>query len=172
MTDRTLLAALCLLAALGLAGCGAKAASRTVTRSSTAVVPTPVLPTQPASAQAHKFIPPPADAIVTMRRFSPVSLTWQSVFVEPNGYGLLTSLIGETAGAPHRAFQLPATQLARLRRLIAGARSVRPGPSRAGDYLYTLHIHGEAQFSFEGPIPKRLAALVNFLDGLTLTYCC
>ena len=107
-----------------------------------------------------------------MRRFSPVSLMWQTVFVQPDGRGLLTSLIGETGGAPHRAFRLPASQLATLRRLIAGARSVKPRPSRPGDYLYTLHIPGEAQFSFEGPMPSRLSALINFLDGLTLTYCC
>ena len=49
---------------------------------------------------------------------------------------------------------------------------MKPGPSRSGDYLYTLHIPGEAPTSFEGPMPKRLGALVNFLDGLTLTYCC
>ena len=107
-----------------------------------------------------------------MRWFSPVSLMWQTIFVEPDGHGLLTSLVGETAGAPHRGFQLSAAQLARLRGLIASAKSVKPRPSKAGDYLYTLHIPGEAQMSFEGPMPRRLSALVDYLDGLTLAYCC
>jgi hypothetical protein len=172
MMDRARTGMVCLLAGLALVGCGANGKPRAVARTTTASVPTPVLPTQPASARAHTFISPPADAIVTMRRFSPVSLMWQSIFVQPDGHGLLTSLIGETAGAPHRAFRLSASQLATLRRLIAAAKSVKPGPSKSGDYLYTLHIPGEAQFSFEGPMPRRLTALVNFLDGLTLTYCC
>jgi hypothetical protein len=64
--------------------------------------------TQPASERAHTFIPPPANAIVSMRRFSPVSPMWQTIFVQPDGHGLLTSRIGETGGAPHRPFQLSA----------------------------------------------------------------
>jgi hypothetical protein len=172
MTDRALAGMICPLACLALVSCGAKDQPRATVRSSTTAVPTPVLAAPPASAHAHTFIPPPANAIVTMRRFSPVSLMWQTIFVQPNGHGLLTSLIGETAGAPHRAFRLSASQLATLRRLIARAKSVKPGPSKPGDYLYTLHIPGEAQVSFEGPMPGRLRALVDFLDELTLTYCC
>jgi len=125
-----------------------------------------------AAVQAHKFIPPPANAIVSMRRFSPVSLMWQTVFVQPAGNGLLTTLIGEIGGAPHRAFRLTAGQLAILRRLIAAARSVKPGPSTAGPYLYSLHIAGEKPVSMEGPLPSRLNQLVNFLNDLMLTYCC
>lgn len=162
----------CVLAGLALAGCGTHTKSSTSARRTTAATPTTAASAHTASPQAHKFIPPPANAIVAMRRFSPVSLMWQTVFVQPDGHGLLTSLIGETGGAPHRPFQLSASQLAKLRRLIAAAKSVKPGPSKPGDYLYTLHIPGEAQISFEGPMPGRLRALVNFLDGLTLTYCC
>jgi hypothetical protein len=158
----------CVLVGLALASCGGTTAEpRTVARNTTSSAGT-----HTTSARAHTFVPPPADAIVTMRRFSPVSLMWQTIFVRPDGHGLLTTLIGETAGAPHRPFQLTGNQLARLRRLIAAARSVKPGPSRPGDYLYTLHIPGEAPMSLEGPMPARLGALVSFLDGLTLTYCC
>jgi hypothetical protein len=107
-----------------------------------------------------------------MRRFSLVTLTWQTVFVEPHGHGLLTTLIGELAGAPHRPFQLSARQLATLRGVIAAAKSVKPGASKRGDYLYTLHIPGESAMSLEGPVPVRLRALIDFLSGLMFTYCC
>jgi hypothetical protein len=157
----------CLFAGLALGGCGATAKRQTVTRSTT-LSEAP----QVRAAHAHTFIAPPANAIVSMRRFSPTSLMWQTIFVRPNGSGLLTTLIGETAGAPHRPFQLSARQLASLRRLIAGARSSKPGPGRPGPYLYTLHIPGKATESLEGPMPKPLHALISFLDGLTLTYCC
>jgi hypothetical protein len=172
MTDRALVGTVCVLAGFALASCGANAQPHTVALSTTTAPPVAGAPSSAASKRAHTFIAPPADAIVTMRRFSPVSLMWQTIFVEPDGRGLLTSLIGETAGAPHRGFRLSPPQLARLRRLIAGARTVRPGPGKPGDYLYTLHIRGEAQLSFEGPMPRRLSALVDYLDGLTLAYCC
>lgn len=157
----------CLLVGVTLASCGATAHPRTVTRLTTTSASA-----RTAAVRAHKFIPPPANAIVSMRRFSPQSLMWQTIFVRPDGSGLLTTLIGETAGAPHRAFQLSASQLATLRRLIAGARSARPGPGKPAAYFYTLRIPGKAQMGLEGPMPKRLGALVNFLDALTLTYCC
>jgi hypothetical protein len=160
----------CLVLALvpTLASCGDNGKARSVTRDTTASAGAKMT----ASAQPHTFIPPPADAIVTMRRFSPVSLMWQSVFVQPDGNGLLTSLIGETAGAPHRRFHLSARQLATLRRLITAAKPVKTGPSSRGDYLYTLHIAGEASVSFEGSMPTRLRQLVDFLSALMLTYCC
>jgi hypothetical protein len=167
---------LVLVIAPTLASCGGNGEARAVTRHRTAPAEVPSTTSAQArttaSAQPHTFIPPPADAIVTMRRFSPVSLMWQVVFVEPDGNGLLTSLIGETAGAPHRRFHLSMGQLATLRRLIAAAKPVKPGPSKPGDYLYTLHLAGEAPISFEGPIPGRLHQLVNFLGALMLTYCC
>jgi hypothetical protein len=157
----------CLSAALALSGCGGAAERQTVTRRNT-ISAAP----QIRAARAHTFIAPPANAIVSMRRFSPTSLMWQTIFVRPNGSGLLTTLIGEEAGAPHRPFQLSARQLASLRRLVEAARSAKPGPSRPGPFLYTVHLPGEATFSLEGPMPKPLHALVAFLDGLTLTYCC
>jgi hypothetical protein len=157
----------CLFAGLVLGGCGGTTARQTVTRSMT-ISEAP----QVRAAHAHTFIAPPANALVSMRRFSPTSLMWQTVFVRPNGSGLLTTLIGETAGAPHRPFQLSPDQLASLRRLIAGARSSKPGPSKPGPYLYTLHIPGKATLSLEGPMPKPLHELISFLDRLTLTYCC
>ena len=164
----------CSVMCLALVSCGGAANSRSATRPTTAAAGPAAasLATRKAAVRAHTFIPPPANAIVSMRRFSPVSLMWQTVFVRPDGSGLLTSLIGETAGAPHRSFRLSSHQLATLRRLIATARSVKPGPSRPGPFLYTLHLPGEATMSLEGPMPKRIGALLNFLDGLTLTYCC
>lgn len=157
----------CLSAGLTLAGCGTTTKRQTATRRTT-ISAAP----QIRAARAHTFIAPPANAIVSMRRFSPTSLMWQTIFVRPNGSGLLTTLIGEEAGAPHRPFHLSPRQLASLRRLIAAARPSKPGPSRPGPYLYTLHIPGKAAFSLEGPMPKPLHALVAFLDGLTLAYCC
>jgi hypothetical protein len=151
---------LCLAVVPTLSSCGGNSQPRAVTRTAT------------ASVQAHTFIPPPANAIVTMRRFSTKGLTWQSIYVQPDGKALLTSLIGETAGAPHRPFQLSADQLATLRRLITAARSARPGPSRPGLYQYSLHIAGERLMSLEGPMPRALAKLVNFLGHLMLIYCC
>jgi hypothetical protein len=159
----------CLLIALTLASCGGSD-KPPVQRAQTTTADATTTPT--ARAQAHTFVPPPANAIVYMRRFSPVSLMWQTIFVQPNGRGLLTSLIGETAGAPHRAFRLSASELVALRRLLAAARAVKPGPSKAGPYLYSLHIAGEAPFSMEGPIPTRLNHLVNYLGDLMLNYCC
>lgn len=164
----------CPVICLALASCGSTATPRTVTRVTNASdgPAAASVTARKAAARAHTFVPPPANAIVSMRRFSPESLMWQTVFVRPDGSGLLTSLIGETAGAPHRAFQLSAHQLATLRRLIAAARSSRAGPGRPGPYLYTLHLPGKATMSLEGPMPARLRALLDFLDGLTLTYCC
>lgn len=107
-----------------------------------------------------------------MRRFSPVSEMWQSVFVRPDGSGVLTSLIGEIAGAPQRHFRLSSSRLERLRHLIATARDVRSRVSGPGDYVYSLHIGGEPPLSLEGKLPKRLSPLVAFLGKLMLTYCC
>lgn len=157
----------CLLAGFFLVGCGATARRPTVTRQTT-ISEAP----QVRAARAHTFTPPPANAIVSMRRFSPTSLMWQTIFVRPNGTGLLTTLIGEEAGAPHRSFQLSPRQLTSLRRLIEAAGPAKPGPGKPGPYIYTLHFPGKPALSLEGPMPKPLGALVNFLDGLTLTYCC
>lgn len=161
---------------LPLAACGRSGkpqpAARSTTVTETQTIAGAETQNTTARIQAHKFIPPPANAIVSMRRFSPVSLMWQTIFVRPDGNGLLTSLIGEIGGAPHKAFRLSAGQLATLRRLLAATRSVKPGPSRSGPYLYSLHIAGATPISVEGPMPMRLTQLVNFLNGLMLTYCC
>lgn len=157
---KALVPTVCLAVVLTLASCGGNGGPRSVARTAT------------ASVQAHTYIPPPANAIVTMRRFSTIGMTWQSIYVQPDGNALLTSLIGETAGAPHRHFRLTAAQLATLRRLIAAARSVKPGPSRSGLYQYSLHIAREPLMSLEGSMPRPLAKLVNFLDGLILARCC
>jgi hypothetical protein len=111
--------------------------------------------------------------LVTLRQYSPESLLWQVVAVQANGRGVLTTLIGEITGAVRTSFQLPAPQVAVLRRLVAGARSVRPPPrSDPHAVFYTLHISGGTAANIQGRMPKRLAALVHFLSALMQTYCC
>jgi hypothetical protein len=73
-----LAAVLVLLVALG--GCGSKSRSHAATTSTTTAAGT-------ARPRAGTFIRIPADAIVSMRRFSPKSLMWQTVFVRPDGTG-------------------------------------------------------------------------------------
>lgn len=87
---------------------------------------------------------------------------------------MLTTLIGEISGARRTWFQLSAPQTARLRRLVAAARSMppsRPGIAPRAE-LYTLHISGERSENIQGPMARPLASLVNYLSGLMLTYCC
>jgi hypothetical protein len=109
-----------------------------------------------------------------MRAYSPASLLWQTVSVRRDGLGLLTTLIGETVGAKRRSFQLPPSQAMLVRTLVARARSVRPPLAGVAprDTLYTLHIAGAAPKNVQGPMRRPLRALVNFLSGLMLTYCC
>lgn len=122
--------------------------------------------------QQRSYIKPPADAVVTLRRFTPVSLMWQSVFVRPDRSGVLTSLIGEVGGAPQRKFRLSSSQFGRLSHLVAVARHVQHGVSGSGDYIYYLRIGREPLRSFQGKIPVQVRPLFSFLGGLMLTYCC
>jgi hypothetical protein len=140
------------------AGCGGHSASRHAT----------------ASVPAHRaaFIRPPASAVVALRRFSPKSLMWQSVFVRPDGSGVLTSLVGEISGAPQKPFRLSRAQVGTLQRLIATARTEKPPTGSNGDYIYSLHIAGRPAQGFGSPVPGPLGSLVNFLGGLMYTYCC
>ena len=129
--------------------------------------------TSTASAAASAFASGPP-ALVTMREYSPESLLWQLVSVKPNGAAMLTTLIGEISGARRTWFRLPAGQTARLRRLVAGARSVpppRPGIAPRAE-LYTLHIADSRSENIQGPMRRQLASLVSYLSGLMLTYCC
>jgi hypothetical protein len=114
-----------------------------------------------------------SDALVTMREYSPESLLWQTVSVNANGAAVLTTLIGEQTGATQKSFQLSARQAAALRRLVAGARTVRPPrPNDPRATLYTLHIAGLPAENLEGRTPPRLTALATFLANLMLTECC
>jgi hypothetical protein len=126
-----------------------------------------------ASSARHVAFSVQPPALVTLRQYSPESLLWQVVSVKAGGKGVLTTLIGEITGAVRKSFQLPAPQAAVLRRLVADARSVRPPPrSDPRAVFYTLHISGGAAANIQGRMPRRLAALVHFLSGLMLTYCC
>lgn len=107
-----------------------------------------------------------------MRRLSPKSLMWQTVFVRRDRTGVLISLIGEISGAPQRSFRLGDAQFGELSHLVAAARAVKVRSSGAGDYLYTLRIGGQPAANLEGRMPPRLAALVAYLGGLMSTYCC
>ena len=159
--------ALLLLGVLALTGCGGTSHAATTT----ADVP----------AETHagrhdisdtRFLSP-GHPLVRMRVYSPESLMWQTVWVQRDGAGVLTTLIGEQVGARQRPFQLPLRQTALLRRLVAAARGV--APPRHPDpkaTLYTLTISGEPSENVQGSMAKPLAGLVNFLSGLTLTYCC
>lgn len=112
-------------------------------------------------------------ALVTMREFSPESLLWQEVSLTAHGRGLLTTLIGEVSGATRKHFTLSAAKAATLRRLVAGARHVKP-PARSNprDMLYTLYISGEPSMNIQDPAAKPLQSLINFLSGLTMSECC
>ncbi len=159
--------------ALVIAGCGGAghtSSRETSTAASTAAVQTS---TAASTAAAAAFASGPP-ALVTMREYSPESLLWQLVSVKPNGAAMLTTLIGEISGARRTWFHLPAGQDAQLHRLVAGARGVpppRPGTAPRAE-LYTLHIAGERSENIQGPMPRPLASLVNYLSGLMLTYCC
>lgn len=108
-----------------------------------------------------------------MREYSPESLLWQTVSVRADGTALLTTLIGEISGAIRKPFQLPPDQAALLRRLVAAARPVsRSTTGDAHAELYTLDIPGMPSANIQGRTPKPLAALIHFLSGLMLTYCC
>jgi hypothetical protein len=108
-----------------------------------------------------------------MRQYSPESLLWQTVSVRADGAGQLTTLIGEISGAVRKSFQLPPEQAAVLRRLVAAApRSHPPQTTDPRAELYTLHISRLPSANIEGRMPGALAALVHFLSGLMLTYCC
>lgn len=152
-----------------VAGCGDNARTPT-SHGSTTVART----TSTSLAQTEeRYNAIAASALVTMRQLSPQSLMWQSVAVKADGTALLTTLIGELAGAPRRTFQLPARQAALLRRLVVRARGAGvPSWINPRAKYYTLHIRGEQALVIEGPMPRRLAALVNFLSGLMFTYCC
>lgn len=155
------------LAILGCGG-GVRPSDHVPTRMSTAGATTGT-----STTGAVAFAAPPA-ALVTMRQYSPESLLWQTVSVKANGAAVLTTLIGEQVGAIRKSFQLPAPEAARLRRLVAGARSVRPPPPGIAprDVLYTLHISRGPAENIQGPMHGRLAALVHLLSGLMFTYCC
>jgi hypothetical protein len=155
---------LCVVLVLGLAGCGAGGRLSATTSTTT--------PNPPPPHRARRFVSTPANALVTMRRLSPKSLMWQTLFVRRDGSGVLTSLIGEISGAPQRPFRLSGTQLARLHHLVAAARPVRARSSGSGDFLYTLSISGAPASSLEGQMPRQLSALVGYLGGLMTTYCC
>jgi hypothetical protein len=165
----------CILAlfALALAGCGSSsrsAASHTVSSPTAGV---------PAEAHAGKhdvsdtrFLNP-GRPLVRMRSYSPESLMWQTVWVTRDGSGVLTTLIGEQVGARQRPFHLSAAQAQLLRRLVGAARGVspprHPNPKAT---LYTLAISGKPSENVQGAMARPLAALVNFLSGLMLDYCC
>lgn len=160
-----------LLAVLALAGCGGATRATAPARTTTADVPAE------SHASRHdisdtRFLNP-GRPLVRMRQYSPESLMWQTVWVKSDGSGVLTTLIGEQVGARQRPFTLPPGQAALLRRLVAAARGV--APPRHPDVkatLYTLTISGERSENVQGAMAKPLAALVSFLSGLTLTYCC
>jgi hypothetical protein len=110
--------------------------------------------------------------MVTMRALAK-SMLWQTVFVRRDGQGMLTTLIGEVGGALQKPFQLSAGQLVKLRGLIAQARPIPPPKNYAiGPDLYTLHVSGQPAENLSGQLPRPLAALVQFLGNLMLTYCC
>jgi len=98
---------------------------------------------------------------------------WQTVWVKSDGSGVLTTLIGEQVGARQRPFRLPAGQAGLLRRLVTAARGVPP-PRHTDPKatLYTLAISGKPSENVQGAMAAPLAALVNFLSGLMLNYCC
>jgi len=118
----------------------------------------------------------PASALVSMRQYSPQSLIWQTVWVNATGAGVVTTLVGETVGATQKRFQLSVAQAAHLRQLVAAARAAQPpaaGGSPTGPgYIYTLHIAGRPTLNIQGATAEPLSALVDFLNGLMLTYCC
>jgi hypothetical protein len=108
-----------------------------------------------------------------MRQYSPESLLWQAVSIDSNGKARLTTLIGEIAGAVRKSFRLPPVQVARLHRLVRDARGAQASPvHNLQAELYSLYIAGQPSEVIEGKMPKRLEALVNYLSGLMLTYCC
>jgi hypothetical protein len=153
--------------AVALAGCGGS------TRSPTRTVAPPSERPSPTAVRRAKFINTPPDALVSMRRFSPKSLMWQTVFVRTNGTGVLTSLIGEIGGVPQVPFRLPAAQLHKLKRLIARSRPGNyVGSNGQPDYTYALRILRHPPEGITGPVPRSVAPLVALLGGLMFKYCC
>ena len=108
-----------------------------------------------------------------MRQFSPQSLLWQAISIQPDGHVLLTTIIGEIAGAQRRRLTLPPSQTAKLRRLVAAARRVAPPrPHNPQAQLYTLTLPGLPAESLQGTTPPALTALTGYLSGLMFNDCC
>ena len=123
-----------------------------------------------ASDPTFTYLP---GALVTMRQFSPQSLLWQTISVQPSGHAQLTTLIGEIAGAVRKRFVLPAAQAAKVRQLVRAARTVAPPrPHDPQAQLYTLTLPGLPAESLQGTTPPALTALTGYLSGLMFNYCC
>jgi hypothetical protein len=162
-SQRPRILTLVLLLALILTGCGAAARTTSTIRSGLRV-------------RAPKvFVHVPGQALVAMRQYDAKSLLWQTIFVRRDGSGVLTTLIGEIGGAPQRSFQLPSGELTSLRRLIEAVRANGHGSGSDAledGFVYSLHIEGLPSQNAGGAAPKPVAKLIDFLSGLTLTYCC
>jgi hypothetical protein len=148
-----------------LAGCGAHTPTPT-----SAVRPGPPVRTPKVFVSS-----PGTHELVWLHLYNYKSLMWQTIFVRRDGSGELTSLIGEIAGAPQRAFRLPAGQLGALRRLVDAARAPSAGTSTAplqDGYVFSLHIAGRPSENDGGRAPRPVAELIDFLSGLAFSYCC
>ncbi len=169
-----------LVVALGLlAGCGGSHAPLTASTGSSATTASRAATVSArASVTAHAAATNPAysylpGALVTMRQFSPQSLLWQTISIQPNGRGLLTTLIGEISGAVRRHFELSAAQKVTVSRLAVTAARVAPSTSHdPRAELYTLTLRGRPAENLQGEMPPALSALTRYLSGLMTSYCC
>jgi hypothetical protein len=110
-----------------------------------------------------------APQLVSMRRID--GATWETVIVRTDGSGDVGVFIGEMAGSgtKHRHFRLSASQLARLRLLIAHAELVRRTPDFHTVQPGVEYIVITQQKDFElaqGQVPRQLTGLVGVLNGL------
>jgi hypothetical protein len=176
-----------LVLALLAAGCGADARHPAARAAPPVSKTATTTPTQAAAGQSgpsvtaaschalplnHPFVNAPADALVQLKQ-EPPGMVWQSIFVRPNGTGIVTTLVGEIVGAHQDPFRLSAAQFATLKRLIAATRtSARKSPAvNHTGYLFLLQLHGRSPSSFDGDTPTRYGALVRFLAGVMYVHC-
>jgi hypothetical protein len=107
-----------------------------------------------------------------MRRIE--GLMFETVVVRRDGSGQVGHLIGEISGTHYQSFQLRAVQLARLRRLVAGAghaaHPLRVVPSSTPTITYLVRTTRWNVEAAAGHVPRPLAGLVGTLSGLIDRY--
>ena len=111
--------------------------------------------------------------LVYMQQVRPVTITPQSVSVQPDGEAAVLVVIGETAIPLPVRFRLGSASLAHLRSLversgIAHLHIEAAIPVRA--LMYTVRAEGNSVRVVQGRVPRSLRPLIAFLHGLIASH--